>query len=288
MPAMNRRGVTLLELVAALALFGVIAAAAFSTLLVNQRTHAALRQQMDLQQNLRAAATLLPAELRELNAADGDIVAMSATSLSMRAMRRMAFVCSPPTLGAGLTGLVMTVRLQPFFGSRTFAANDSLLIAYEGDQELRTDDTWVFGKVVSTASLACPDGRAGQRMTVDVNLNGAANAAGAITVGAPVRGFERLRYFAYQNTSGDNKHYLGLQNASGTQPLIGPLTGSSGLSLAYYDAAGAATAVPANVATIGVTLRGMSARSVRRSNGALAVLTDSVVTRIALRNNRRF
>ena len=289
MPALTtRRGATLVELIMSLGLFGVISTAAFATLAMNQRTHSAIRQNMDLQQNMRAAGNLLPAELRELDSPDGDIAAMSASSLSIRAMRRLAFLCEAPVLGGVLTGRTLTIGDSPFFGTRAFAANDSIFMFYEGNPELRTDDGWVLGKVTSVSNKKCADGRDGKQLNLDLNLNGLANAAGAITIGAPIRGYERVRYHAYQNAADGNKYYLGLETANGTQPLVGPLTGSEGLAFTYYDAAGAATAVTTNVASIGVVVKGVTSKPVRKTGGGIGTVTDSIVTRVALRNNRRF
>ncbi len=288
MPAMNRRGMTFIELMVALALFSVIAAAAFSALTVNQRTHAALRQNMDLQQNMRAGASLLPAELRELNAVDGDITAMSSTSVAIRAMRRMAFLCQVPVLGGILTARTMTIRRAPLFGARAFNPGDSLLVYYEGNAEIRTDDAWALAQVIAVANVNCPDGAAGQQLTVNMNLGASPNTANAITVGAPVRGFERVRYYSAQNGLDGNRYYIGMQTPSGTQPLIGPLDGSTGFEFVYYDAAGAVTAIPANVALIEIRIRASTARVVHRSSGPPSTVADSLMTSVDLRNNRRF
>src|SRR5437870_6978067 len=87
MPLLARRGYTLIELLIALVLLGMVSGAIYKVLVNNQRLYLAQTQQIDLQQNMRAAAAILPAEFRELDAADGDIRAMSATSITIRAMR---------------------------------------------------------------------------------------------------------------------------------------------------------------------------------------------------------
>src|SRR5205807_10016442 len=84
---LTRRGFTLVELLVALVLLSVVTAALYRVLVNNQRLYQAQTQRIDLQQNIRAAANILPAEFRELDASDGDIQAMSATSINIRAMR---------------------------------------------------------------------------------------------------------------------------------------------------------------------------------------------------------
>src|SRR2546426_177599 len=82
-PLLTRRGFTLSELMVSLLLLGIVAAAIYAALATNQRIYFVTGQRIDLQQNLRAAASILPAELRELDAADSDLVAMSDTSLTI-------------------------------------------------------------------------------------------------------------------------------------------------------------------------------------------------------------
>src|SRR5204862_6137836 len=107
---MSRRGFTMVELLIALVLLGLVSAALYRVLVNNQRLYMAQTQRIDLSQNIRAAANILPAEFRELDAADGDITAMSATSISIRAMRWLSFVCVAPLLAGVHNGLQMTMR----------------------------------------------------------------------------------------------------------------------------------------------------------------------------------
>ena len=102
MPLLARRGYTLIELLIALVLLGMVSGAIYKVLVNNQRLYLAQTQQIDLQQNMRAAAAILPAEFRELDAADGDIRAMSATSIRIRAMRLLGWACLTPPLGSSI------------------------------------------------------------------------------------------------------------------------------------------------------------------------------------------
>jgi len=298
---LTRRGFTLVELLVALVLLAIISAALYRVLVNNQRLYQAQTQQIDLQQNIRAAETILPAEFRELDATDGDISAMSATSLSIRAMRWLGFTCSPPVLGGLLGGVTLTIRGgavgQPlFFGSRgPSVANDSVLVYYDGNQAARNDDGWAWGKPIAALAQNCPLGGTGLRLTLNIALPAptppaiTSNVNGAITNGAPVRGFERVTYQLYR-PAGDTSWYIGFQPAGGTmQPLIGPVL-SNGLSFSYYDSTGAVTALPARVARIDFVVRARTAQSVRKASGsaARAAAVDSVNVSVALRNNRRF
>jgi prepilin-type N-terminal cleavage/methylation domain-containing protein len=292
----GRRGFTMIELLVALVLLGLVSAALYRVLVNNQRLYMAQTARIDLSQNIRAAGTILPAEFRELDASEGDIGAMSATSISIRAMRWLGFACTPPVLGGGLLGSSVIVRGgapgQPlFFGARGIDnTRDSLLIYYDGNVNSRTDDFWATGSITAAPNgQNCPDGQNGQRLVINLNLLGLGpNVAGAIPVGAPVRGFERVVYQLYQ-PAGDTSWYVGFQPAGQSmQPLIGPVL-SNGLTFQYYDANGNVTAIRNQVARIDITVRARTAAAVRAGGqAARATVIDSVVTSVALRNNRRF
>ena len=245
MPLLRRRGFTLIELMVALVLLGIVAGGIYKVLVTNQQTYMAQTQRIDLQQNLRAGVTILPAEFRELDPADGDILLMTATQIQIRAMRQLSFLCIPPGLGGGLgTTVTMTVRADPYFGDRVFDTSDSVLVFYEGNPGTRNDDTWLPAELkIVTNPSACADGTPGYQLTVKPTwLGGTFNVAGAVTNGSPVRGYHVVTYQLYQ--ASDGKWYVGQQdnNAGGTlQPLIGPVA-SNGLQFAYFDAAGAFTA----------------------------------------------
>ena len=287
---LTRRGFSLIELMVALVLLGMISAAVYQVLVSDQRIYQAQTQKIDLQQNIRAAVTILPAEFRVLNASDGDIYAMGPDSIKIRAMRVFAVICDTPILGGALGGRGVTVRNALTFGSRAFTpATDSLLIYYEGNAGTRNDDGWVSGDLTATVAAACVgDLRPGTKLTTNLKpfLLPKQNLPGAIPLGAPVWAFEVDTYRVYQ--AADGEWYLGLRNAGGLQPLVGPLIGANGMTLSYFDAAGAVTAVPANVAQIEIRVRGQTAQPVRLADGTQTNAVDSIVTRVALRNNKRW
>ncbi len=291
MHTLRRRGYTLVEVMIALVLLSVVSAAIYRVLITNQQTYIAQTQRIDLQENLRAAVTVLPAEFRELDATDGDIISMGPSSITIRAMRQLGVICNPPVLGGGLGGVGLTIRQTPFYALRQFnLANDQLLIYYEGDESTRSDDSWVLAPMTGVVSQNCPDGRPGWRITVNPSfVAGQLNVAGAIPDGAPVKGFEVVQYSLYQAPPPDSRWYLGQTKSGSTQPLIGPLSGSSAFRLNYFDAAGAQTAVRTQVASIEIKVEAQTQSRVRDPTRlGVSYKTDSVVTRVALRNNVRF
>ena len=297
MPNLKRSGFTLVELLIAMVLFGLVAAGIYKVLVGHQRLYQAQTQRIDLQQNVRAGVAILPAEFRELDASEGDISAMSATSITIRAMRQFAVLCNQPALGVG--NPIMIVRDRPFYGIRNFdPARDSILVYYEGDEATRNDDSWLRGRATAVGAGVCPDGTVGRTLTTALvfgNTVGPSpaftvypqiNQTGRVQIGSPIRGFESVTYGLYQ-TGGE--WFVGL-NATGTggmQPLIGPVT-STGLEMIYRDSTGAVTNNPLRVGLIEIHLRAMTARQVRMPDGQLTRPVDSVTTVVALRNNRRF
>jgi prepilin-type N-terminal cleavage/methylation domain-containing protein len=298
MSLLGRRGYSIIELLIALVLLSMVSAAIYKVLVNNQRLYLAQTQTIDLNQNMRAAVAILPAEFRELDAADGDIQAMTATSITIRAMRQLAFVCLTPPLGGGIGQLTLTVRKAPMYGTRqTFSANDSLLIYWEGNPLTRADDQWLLGqiKTVVPGPVCTQDTLAAVNQGYTLTLqpqwinNPALNVANAITRGAPVRGFDNITYSVYQSPT-DNNWYLGQTNNSAggaIQPVIGPLIGANGVTFSYYDSVGTVTGAPTSVAQIQILLRARTVSPIRDASGVQAFKVDSIVTRVALRNNPR-
>jgi prepilin-type N-terminal cleavage/methylation domain-containing protein len=301
MPHLTRRGFSLVELLIAMVLLAIVVAGLYRVLMTNQRVYQQQTQVIGLQQNMRAAAAILPQELRELNATGGDIYAMTATSMTVRAHRWTAVMCTPPATGLGglvgpqqVLGATMILRGQPFFGRSINTATDSMFIRYEGDDGTRQDDGYVIAAptvAVQTVGVTCPvtaGGGAGMLVTMNLDFRGNINFPEAIVNGDPVLGFTPVTYSLYQPTAGGD-WYVGLTTSSGQQPLIGPVL-SNGLAFTYYDSTGAVTATPTRVARVDITLRAETAQLIRARSGSnnLVRMVDSVLTSVALRNNRRF
>ena len=288
MPALTRGGFTLPELLVALTLFGLVSAGALGLLRQTRDAYRAESQEIDLQQNLRIAAAFLPAELRELDAADGDLVAMTDTAITIRAARQLAVACRSPGWSGPGGALTLTLRDTPFFGLRDFNPSvDSLWVYSEVDADASDDGGWILGSIASVAPDSCPDGQPGRRVTTVLRPTaGQVSPERAIPSGAPVLGFETVTYRLYRSTE-DRRWYVGMKTATDLQPLLGPVT-SDGLAFAYFDSSGAVTTDPSRVSLIEVRVRALTDQPIRRAGGRLGHQVDSLVTLVALRNNRRF
>lgn len=285
---MTRRGLTLPEVLVALSLLGVLGAAALMLLRGTEDATRAQAQTIDVRQNLRIAAAFLPIELRELDAADGDLVAMGSSAVTIRAQRRLAVLCRPPQVGTDPGSLVLVLRGAPGAGVRDFnPAADSVLVFTDGDPGTPDDDGWAVGSFGSLAPDLCPDGSPGRRFTV-VLLPAPGRAPGdwGIAGGAPVLAFETVTYRLYRSSE-DGRWYVGQQTAGDVQPVLGPVT-SDGLTFTYLDSSGTMTTTPSRVAVIDARVRARTVRRIRDRQGGLVQPLDSVQVVVWLRNNRRF
>jgi hypothetical protein len=278
------RGVTLAETLVATVLSGVVVAALHGVLLRGQRFYRAQPQILEVQRGVRAVALLLPAELRGLDASDGDIVAMSDTALTVKAPRALGIVCGEPDLSAGR----VTVSDRLLFAFRAIdPARDSALLFRDGDTLRAADDRWIRAGVAGVGAAPCPDGSPGTRLSV-TSAGGAAELEG-VRAGAPLRTFEMVRYRLY--VDGSRTWWLGLQSYTGgwsaTTPLAGPLRARDGLRLGFADVDGAPTTVPAAVRRILLSIRGRSLRTIDDAGRRGGSFEDSVFTTVSLRNGAR-
>jgi hypothetical protein len=288
MPPVSRSGASLPELLVALTLTGVVAAGALGFVRHVQATYRAEALEIDRSQSLRVAAAVLPAELRELDAADGDLVAMERTALTIRAPRQLAVLCRAPRFTDPPMRATLTLRGAPRFGVRDFnPRTDSLWVFYEGDPGTRNDDGWMRFSIDTLGPAGCPDGRPATMVSGAVwPAAGQRLGTGTIPSGAPALGFETVTYRLYRSSS-DGQWYVGLQTAGGLQPLLGPVT-NDGLTFGYFDSGGVPTPDPTRVGLIEVRVRARTVEPVRTPDHRLVYPLDSLVTVVALRNNRRF
>ena len=288
MRSLNRGGFTLLELLMVMMLMLVIVGATYQSIIATQRTTGALVQRMGVHQSTRAAAYYMTHVLRELDAGEGDIAAGTATTLEIRGMRWVGVLCSLPAGIAG-GGVLLTVRRDAQYGLRLpDAALDSILLFREGQTRYRSDDRWLVGGLRASAARTCDDGSPGLGLAVEVDFTsgGAPAALDGVLIGSPVRGFQQEEFSLF---SDGTDRWLGHRSAdrpgtwTSVWPLLGPLT-TSGLAFEYFTTTGGVPATLDEIASIGLTVRG---RSMYPLSGS-GYVQDSIITRVALRNNPRF
>lgn len=288
MPTLRRRrppAFTLVEVVVVLALGGVLAAAVAGVLLGQQRLVSAEEEILQIQQNVRDAAQILATELRGLDGSDGDVAAISDTAVTIKAARGFGIVCAAPDLDAR----AITIGNSRYFGFRAVdPARDSVLVFREGDSLVASDDRWIRAPVVATGAARCPDDGPATRLVLR-GLAGERGQLDGVTVGAPVRVFEVVRYRLYDDDS--HAWWLGQQAFSGgwgaTSPVAGPFRPKDGVRFAFFDAEGLPTSERTAVRQVGVTIRGRSARRISAAGRRPGAYEDSLSIRVYLRNSAR-
>lgn len=284
-----RRGLTLVELLVALVLAGIVGTAIIRMLNSSQRVTRVQFGRMDAQQNATAALYYLGSALRELSASEGDVYDATATGIRYRAMRWTGVACS----GVSVSGsdLLITLRRAHLFGAyRPNPLTDSLLVFHEKTPTTRADDVWLVGRLTDTATVNCPDGSGGARLSLRITAASGGNAALAtgFTLGSPIRAFQAEEVSVETDVAGESWFVRRAADVAGTwgafDRLAGPLSGS-GLLLQYFDTLNVETNVLARIASVRAVVLAQSADNTGVGTGTV---TDSIITRIAMRNNLRF
>ncbi len=295
----GRRGLALVELVAALVVGGIVLTVVANIALRQQRAFVALTDDAVLAGQLRGAASMLPMDVRGAAAGAGDLREAGDTSLEVRETIASAVVCD--TVGS-------SVALAPAgAGAGTFAGS---IVAIEPG-----DTAWVFSPDDSIPGWrrfrvsAVGSSRAGQCLAAGPRLSGGALAVArttvsldsgpppSILVGRPLRVTRPIRYSIYR--SSDGSWYLGARDWSNAaarfntiQPVAGPFQPpSSGAPVfRWFDTTGAPLATPVTsrdrVALLRVELRGQTRDADRALGSARNVgpRRDSISIAVAVRN----
>jgi prepilin-type N-terminal cleavage/methylation domain-containing protein len=294
-PHAARRGLTLVELVVALALLAIVATMTLATLRGQQRFQVGMLGIIDVKRNAHHAVDLLYGSLR--SASSSDLYAITDSSIAFRATFAASHICGIDSSHASLT--VPSNAIET--GLSTFLtmprAGDSLLIFDLGSSPTPDDDRWTAHTLSANPSGGvCPLRPAGLAMSI-----GAAQGIGitiipplgpTVFVGSPLRFFRPTGYSLYRATGGE--WMLGHSTCtagacSARQPLSGPYLPfaggrAGGLSFEYFDARGSPTSDPGRVARIDVVARARSTSLIDAAHLRAQHYDDSATVTIALRN----
>lgn len=289
----RRRGVTLVELLVALAIMGIVLGAFGTALIRGFRVSQAQLVRSDMQANVRTGGLILPLELRELgydssivdNTVTSDLVAINQSSIRYWAMRGWAPTCGTPTLSE--------IRLRkPVFGLREPALTDRFMLYVENDPNSGVDDQWI-GLTVTAVN---PNGLCGADPAIVLSVStpqyspGTNLALSQIFVGGPVRWAEEM---VMQTYTDGGRIMLGARSVSAGEtalrPVLGPLSASNGIVFRYRRGDGteiaAGSAAVATVRGIEVEFTGVTGENTSLSgNAARAAATMTTRTTVALRN----
>lgn len=234
MSSSNRRGFTLVEVMASMTIGAIVLTGLYQLYLNQQRLTDWQLEAVTAHDAYRVASSLLARDLREAVPTDGDLLLPAGDSIIVRAPVGLAWVCastsSPPVLGVTRAS-----------GSLPASVGDSVLV-FAGQ-------TWKTARVADVETpgrrgISCAYGSSTPELQVRLDDD----LGGEVAVGAPVRQFRR---HAYHTTRVGRELWLARTTPDGTEPLVGPI-GSLGFGLTTSD--GSATAVMDQAAAVTFTM----------------------------------
>jgi type II secretory pathway pseudopilin PulG len=290
-----------LELLISMAMLGIFGSALAQIMMGQQRFYQRTVEQMAVRRELRTSVNLLPAELRGLASAGGDLVDFNATSVTFRSTLGVSLVCAKSS--------TTSIDIPPLNSSKTitsawYSAPDvgDTLFALRNDSSGVKGEYWTAHRITGVASSTgyCPASpyidAVNDAAKLRYRLAVTPVLPDSVVVSAPLRFTRTGKYALTQQPSG--RYYLTradyLNGAWSTAvpvsgPYMAPSNSGGGMTLAFYDSTGVVVASPANatkVARVDLTLRAQGLSSSGTFGSATTTVIDSVSLRIALRNRR--
>lgn len=301
MRTLGRRGVSLVEMLVALALFGIVGAATLRALDRQARFHTGILAILEARAQHAAAHEAVAVELRGVSSVAGDVGSLSDSAVVFRLPVGAGVVCdtaagvmdlAPDSVSAG----------QAFARFRTSPqAGDSVWVFSEGVTDLEADDSWFALRITSVNRST---GRCTSSPLVDPVLDaGLANwriayasaVAPPIAPGAAVRLTRQARFALYRSGTESWLGYTERNPATGAWVTIQPVSGpylpfsasapsTSGVALQGHDSSGAiSSALPF---TITLATRTRTTNALRMDGVARGRYADSLRSLISVRNAR--
>lgn len=303
---LNRRGVTLIELMVGIVLMGIIGVALLKVFTSLMGASGAQVRIAASQGEARIGTLMLPQEFREIgydtvhaknsaNYATTDLIAIAGDQLSFLASRGMGVTCGT------FSATEFKIR-KPIVGQRMPVVSDTFVLFLELEKSTGTDDRWVPMDVTAIDyNSTCNGSDPAIALTVanpgvllypdDVDVVVTTNHS----MGGPIRWMEAVEY-APMTSGGEwfvGRRSISLGEASAT-PVIGPINGATGVAFTYFNAAGTAlnpatSTSRLNARSIRITLNTVTEGTVSLAGSTRnrAVGTYPVVTRVSLRNTLR-
>ncbi len=272
----GRRGFTLAELMAALAIAGVVFMCTYRLILSEFRAYGQQNALEDVTETLRGAGVLLSWEIRHAEMASDDLMSTSPDTLSVRSIQGVGIICA-------INSATARYAIWKNGGDIEATADDSALVYVQGPALWKKLKITQVGTAAAMGIASCAwTGVRSPDIVVQLGVASSSDTAG-IAVGSIFRSFRRTTFAEYQSGS---KWWLGRKVGSAswetvTGPLLAPA--SHGLQLGYYDSTGTTSTDTTRIRQISVVLRAQSYRQYRSAEGAMGYRGDSMATRIMLR-----
>lgn len=286
-------GFTLVELLVAVTLLGIISAAILGVALRQQRFHLATMATIEARRAARDGADVLRGDLRAIAPAAGDLYAIGTSDVELRAAAGTSVVCAvgdtrdvihlPPRAAAN--GVLTSWVVPPARGDTVFVRAASLRPDQaRWDAHVLTADPAAGGCPTAGGFVATPAESASA-----IALHIAPPLAPNISPGAALRVVRRVRYELYR--AGDGQWYLGYQDClpsratpcATVQPVSGPYA-PGGVRFGWRDSSGAETSDPTRVRRIDVATVARSGAAIRARGFAPRPAAESLSFTITPRN----
>lgn len=296
--ARRRGGFTLVELLVALVIGGVLTTALFQLMQGNSRFLAMQSAREEVQQNGRASLDLIAADLRALP--PSAIRDMEANSIRFYLPRAWGVLCNALASGSQVAYVLFPAGALPDAFS-SGAPQWGVAVEQTTSPATATGRySYVAGAHLGAAGSQCdaiqPDAgdatrflAAGFTVTSSLVDPAAVGAGGTILPGTPVMVFEEMRYDVAEGSGPPGNWIRRMSGYGGSgrnmQPMAGPLPGPESLVFTYLRPDGVTeTTVAEEVGRIRIWME-LESRSRRAQGGALrAVQTDTMTTDVVLRN----
>jgi hypothetical protein len=300
------RGASLVELVVALGLFGVVGAALVRALDRQARFHTGIVRVVETHAQLAVTHDAIAAELRGATSPQ-DVLRLSDTAIVYRTAIGTGIACA---VAAGTVHLAPTLLASGQALARIRTApqpGDTAWLHDEGASLAPADDAWHAARVLSATQLpgACDAtpyvhpvadaGRPAWRLVLDT----VPPIPSTVRQGTLVRVTRLARFALYRSSTGDtNLGWTDWNAAAGNWNVIQPVTGpflpynggtpsASGVAMRASDSLGAPTSIAPGLAApaaIAVITRAATTIGIRLDGIARGAHADSLRSAIALRN----
>lgn len=287
----DRRGFSLIELLMVLALSTIVLGGLTSVLVRQQRFYRGSADLIETRSQIRQAAGIIPSDLRGVSTVGGDLIEISGTSMIFRATIGQAVACVLAANSIVVPPLVLSKKNTLASFSMVPQTGDTVFVYDDNALDAASDDRWLAYGITAapgTSNLDCLQLTGGDESSrYSFALDGTPPVS--VKVGAPLRFVRRTQYVLYE--ASDGSWYLGYCAPAcegAPQPIAGPFLpaggGTAGVSFSYEDAAGLATAIPANVAQISIVVRGQTQGVVDMGGYKNTYVGDSLRFSVAIRN----
>lgn len=272
---MTRRGISLVEMLVAVTVGGMLLSLAVRLDLSLARLARGQMERAGAAANLRVLAALARSELEMIGAdsvSGPDLQAVAAGRIGYRAHRGLLVVCAVRTDSITIAAGSLAdwrVRLPD-------PGRDSVLVL--SSAPLPAAEAWVPVGLAGGGAAVCPDGTPG--LSYGTVLDSTALAGFGLAAPTVARLFEAGALAAYGSGGTWQVGFEAVSAGAAIQPVVGPIDGVAGFRAGAWDRSGAPAAWPAEVAGVDIRIRTLARREIAVGPGLAPVAAESLLVAV--------